>query len=360
MGVIAGVIVAAGAAAYSAHEANQNAKNQANATNEANQRNLDSFNEIQKQNSEIYKKIALAIPDVQKLNLAAPTAGYSQYNQQRPYIQNVSNTARTLDKAANKNYQGSLSDTSPDLIPAISKLTSQARSFLGGDLPKDVSDLVVRKAAERAAAGGYGIDSGMGRNLVSRDLGLTSLDMIGRGAAMMPGAMSLTQAVNPFQTNVSSLFFTPEYLQNRQDAADATNWGVDNENKNRAFQRVSGVLASKLKSMPPNYREAVPELHSPVAAGLSAAASAYLGSSGGGMGGMGGGGGGANVSGAVRPDVVSVPTGSDYQGMPANAVRPQVVSIPTNANGTNTSSFDWSALMRSISSGYQTGVRYNG
>lgn len=53
-------------------------------------------------------------------------------------------------------------------------------SMLKGEIPTDVSDAVHRAGASRAVAGGYG-GSGMHRNLVSRDLGLTSMDILGRG-----------------------------------------------------------------------------------------------------------------------------------------------------------------------------------
>lgn len=54
-------------------------------------------------------------------------------------------------------------------------------SFLRGELPDDVARSVFRGSTGRALEGGYG-GSGFGRNLVARDLGRTSLDLMQLGA----------------------------------------------------------------------------------------------------------------------------------------------------------------------------------
>jgi hypothetical protein len=55
-----------------------------------------------------------------------------------------------------------------------------AQQFLSGELPDDVRQQVERIASERAVQGGTGLGQG-GRNLVARDLGLTSVDLQQRG-----------------------------------------------------------------------------------------------------------------------------------------------------------------------------------
>lgn len=65
--------------------------------------------------------------------------------------------------------QGSLRETTTKSI--LDQLN------LGGQLPQDVQDAVIRTGLQKGQAGGIG-RSGLGRNLVGRDLGLTSLDLL--------------------------------------------------------------------------------------------------------------------------------------------------------------------------------------
>lgn len=81
--------------------------------------------------------------------------------------------------------------------------------FLNGEIPKDVSDQIGRNAAYQSLSGGFG-GSGMARNLVARDLGMTSLDLIGKGidAGTRWLATARQNAVAP-QFDPSSMFITP-------------------------------------------------------------------------------------------------------------------------------------------------------
>lgn len=87
---------------------------------------------------------------------------------------------------------------------------AKINSFLSGELPQDVSDQVGRNAAYRSLSGGFS-GSGMARNLVARDLGLTSLDLISKGidAGSRWIAMAKQNTVAP-QFDVSSMFITPQ------------------------------------------------------------------------------------------------------------------------------------------------------
>jgi hypothetical protein len=95
-------------------------------------------------------------------------------------------------------------------IPGLQGINSQASGvisdYLGGRLPPDVVNAIQDSAAR------FGVSSGMpGSGLAghrgARDLGLTSLDLQGRGlAAYSPfvGAVSSTQTVNPaLQTQIA-------------------------------------------------------------------------------------------------------------------------------------------------------------
>lgn len=81
-------------------------------------------------------------------------------------------------------------------------------SFLRGEIPKDVSDQVSRRSAERATAGGYA-GSPAGDALEARDLGLTSLSVIGQGLSAAERWMAQAQSRTP-QYNFASMFITPQ------------------------------------------------------------------------------------------------------------------------------------------------------
>lgn len=98
-------------------------------------------------------------------------------------------------------------------MPGYSQISGQATdrisSFLKGEIPQDVSDRVANNAAVQALQGGYS-GSGMGRNLLSRDLGLTSLDMIGKGLSSAESWMRTTDSIyGRGMFDVSSMFISP-------------------------------------------------------------------------------------------------------------------------------------------------------
>lgn len=78
-------------------------------------------------------------------------------------------------------------------------------SLARGEIPQDVQDAIGRSGAARALGGGYG-GTGMGRNLIARDLGLTSLDLMGYATNATQRWLS-TAAAPRF--DVSSMFFSP-------------------------------------------------------------------------------------------------------------------------------------------------------
>lgn len=74
-----------------------------------------------------------------------------------------------------------------------------------GQIPQDLQDSIGRSGAARSLAGGFG-GTGMARNLVARDLGLTSLDLM--GFATNATQRWLAGATAP-RFDVSSMFFSP-------------------------------------------------------------------------------------------------------------------------------------------------------
>jgi hypothetical protein len=80
-------------------------------------------------------------------------------------------------------------------IPGYEGLQAQDLSNIGselrGELPPDVQSAIERATAGRALAGGYG-GSQAARNLTSRDLGLTSLNLTQRGGTDLSRVLQTT------------------------------------------------------------------------------------------------------------------------------------------------------------------------
>ena len=149
-----------------------------------------------------------SVPKVPPLNLQTEQArAISGNTQQLP-------GAESMVSQANQLSREQITAMLESVIPGYAAMTGQApqniQSELGGEVPQDVSDFVKRQSAAGAASGGYGAGSGMGRNLVSRDLGLTSLDMTRKGLSAAESWIKMADAMYaPSMMNVSSMFITP-------------------------------------------------------------------------------------------------------------------------------------------------------
>lgn len=94
------------------------------------------------------------------------------------------------------------------MVPEYAKYREAIGRNLGdlamGKIPKDVADRVQNMAASRAVAGGYA-GSGLHRNLVARDLGLTSMDVMSQGLSSLESWMSMGKAQT---ADYSGMFMT--------------------------------------------------------------------------------------------------------------------------------------------------------
>lgn len=117
--------------------------------------------------------------------------------------------AQTLSGGVNAFNQQQLEKMYATALPGYDRIKEQVAgnisSMTKGELPDDVLNEVYRRGASQATAGGFG-GSGMGRNLVARDLGLTSLDLMGRGQDSAQKWLSTSVAP---QMDVTSMFITP-------------------------------------------------------------------------------------------------------------------------------------------------------
>lgn len=114
----------------------------------------------------------------------------------------ASRLASGYNASASADLQAALETAIPGYGKLQADRVGQVGAMVRGEIPDDVSRQVFRKGAAKSLEGGYG-GTEFGRNLVARDLGLTSLDIIGRG---LSGASDLvTSTPLPRMTQVSDI-----------------------------------------------------------------------------------------------------------------------------------------------------------
>lgn len=84
-----------------------------------------------------------------------------------------------------------LGETIPGYEEGQAQRSQNALALMRGEIPADVADVIQRSAAARAVTGGYG-GTPAGRNLVARDLGRTSLDLMNMGQQQFAGILGTT------------------------------------------------------------------------------------------------------------------------------------------------------------------------
>ena len=108
--------------------------------------------------------------------------------------------AQQLVRSEATGQQDLLNDLTEQSLPGFKASRQQAldstNALLAGQIPGDVSEAVQRSGAARALGGGYG-GSGMHRNLVARDLGLTSLDLKGQGLGWLQALRGMSPMAQP-------------------------------------------------------------------------------------------------------------------------------------------------------------------
>lgn len=127
----------------------------------------------------------------------------------------------------------------PGYDQQVGKVNDIINSELSGEIPKDIQDAIARSGASKALSGGYA-GSGMGRNLVARDLGLTSLDLTQKGIDSASKWIQQSAALMmPGQFNVASMFVSPTQqfdatFQN-QTAQFQRDWAQENLDYEQSF-----------------------------------------------------------------------------------------------------------------------------
>jgi hypothetical protein len=192
-----------------------------------------------------------AIPKVKLSGVSLPGAGagIQDFEDQQAYLPGMQTTATQADLLSNQEFQDMLTKVDPELMNQITKIGSIASSYLSGQIPQDVQDQIQRATAQQAMSGGYA-GTQMARNLTSRDLGLTSLDLQQKGMAASQTAANMARGVNPSFTPISSLLFTPAQLLARKDQAAYYNTDIKNQQEiaNAGNQLAAQMYAARQQS----------------------------------------------------------------------------------------------------------------
>lgn len=123
--------------------------------------------------------------------------------------QNILPGAEAIGRQVNAFNRDELEAMYSQALPGYEQIKANigrnAASLTAGEIPQDVQDAVLRNSAVRALNGGYG-GYGMARNLTARDLGLTSLDLMGKG---QESAQRWMESAKTPTFDVTSMFISP-------------------------------------------------------------------------------------------------------------------------------------------------------
>jgi hypothetical protein len=151
------------------------------------------------------------------------TKAISENTASLPGLENLATQSNTFSLQQLQSMLTSIIPGYSDITAGVSKDIS---SMVSGQIPTDVSNQVQDNAAAKSLTGGFG-GSGLSGNLTARDLGLTSLNLMGEGISSAESWLSTVSSIaSPQMFNMSSMFVTPQ-----QQFTDTM------ENQTQQFQR---------------------------------------------------------------------------------------------------------------------------
>lgn len=143
---------------------------------------------------DIYRRRLQGIAETEGLDIEA-LSKQALGNQQR--LLPGANTLTRDEATARQSLVNDLLEQSfPGFTANRNTALGSTGDLLQGNIPQDVSDQLQRSAAARSLGGGYG-GSGMHRNLVARDLGLTSLNLKDKGMSWLSALRGMSPTVTP-------------------------------------------------------------------------------------------------------------------------------------------------------------------
>lgn len=175
------------------------------------------------------------VPDLPQLNLGEEAGKAITANQTNlPAAESLVSSANLFSR---DQIDQMLKAAIPGMTGMESSISGNIEAELKGQLPSDVKTAVTNAAAAKALSGGTS-GSEFGRNIVARDLGLTSLDLTEKGLSSAESWMKTVSSIyEPSMMSVSSMFISPA-----QEAS------FDTQERNAQFQRQ--YLQNQISAMP--------------------------------------------------------------------------------------------------------------
>ena len=169
-------------------------------------------------------------PQLDELDLADPTAGMDEWLKQVPYQDKLQQVLDLINGKNNAAFRRNLESADPFLMRNARQQGENTNSMLRGELPEDVKSQIARSAAFKSMTGGFG-GSPMASNLTARDLGLGSLELMGKGAQGLKEEAAMAQFLTPYNQNALDLFTSAQDLLQRKDRETAYNNQIANQQK---------------------------------------------------------------------------------------------------------------------------------
>lgn len=143
------------------------------------------------------------------------------------------------------------------LLQQAQDVTSQ---MLQGEIPEDVQAQVEQISAERAIQGGFGFgDSQAARNLVARDLGLTSLDITNQGiqhaGTLAETGLKFAGLREEMRRTDNEFMAQLKDLQVKQDSLDMASYNLMSENMRFALAEANDMIISNSQKKIKNLQE---------------------------------------------------------------------------------------------------------
>lgn len=180
-------------------------------------------------------------PQLAQLELNDPTAGMDEWLKQVPYQDKLQGVLDVINGKNNAGFRQQLETADPALMRNAMQEGQNVEAMLRGEVPEDVQQQLARHAGLQSVLGGFS-DGPMAAGLTARDLGLTSLDMMGKGSGFLKDEAAFAHFLTPYNTQPMDMFTSAQDLLQRDDMVTQYNNKLANQQK--ALDFASNIATS--------------------------------------------------------------------------------------------------------------------
>lgn len=143
---------------------------------------------------EMAAKLNLSPEEIKKLIAGINPSSQEIAADYEKFADTAASSGNRIAAALNEKYQNSFESAMPGYKANMAKANELTSTYLSGKLPQSVVDATVRGAAAKGFTTGL-LGGGIGRNIVARDLGLTSLQLQSAGANLLQQTSQIANSV---------------------------------------------------------------------------------------------------------------------------------------------------------------------